>query len=46
MVELDQEMVSVAEKWFGFTQGERMKVHIADGVEFIRESFNAGKKGH
>lgn len=45
MVELDSEMVCVAEKWFDFTQGERMRVHVADGVEFVKKCLTAGKKG-
>ena len=38
-------MLSVAEKSFGFVQGERMNVFIGDGIQFIKESCSAGKKG-
>ena len=35
----------VAEKWFGFHRGERLTVHIADGVRFISECVSAKKHG-
>ena len=44
-MELDEEMLVVAEKWFGFHRGERMTVHIADGVAFITEYISANKHG-
>ena len=28
-------MLEVATQWFGFSQSDRMKVHIADGLDFI-----------
>ena len=33
----------VAEKWFGFHRGERLTVHIADGVRFISECVSVKK---
>jgi hypothetical protein len=42
---LDEEMLVVAEKWFGFHRGERLTVHIADGVRFISECVSAKKHG-
>ena len=31
-------MVKVSERWFGFPKEcERMKVHVEDGVDFIRK---------
>ena len=38
-------MLVVAEKWFGFHRGERLTVHIADGVRFISECVSAKKHG-
>ena len=35
----------VAEKWFGFQRGERLTVHIADGVTFVNECVSANKHG-
>ena len=35
----------VAEKWFGFHRGERMSLHIADGVIFVSECVSANKHG-
>ncbi|XP_044527809.1 eEF1A lysine and N-terminal methyltransferase isoform X1 [Gracilinanus agilis] len=34
-VEIDPSMLEVATHWFGFTQSDRMKVHIADGLDYI-----------
>lgn len=34
-VEIDPSMLDVATQWFGFSQSDRMKVHIADGLDFI-----------
>ncbi|CAK7310476.1 eEF1A lysine and N-terminal methyltransferase [Vulpes lagopus] len=28
-------MLDMATQWFGFSQSERMKVHIADGLDYI-----------
>ena len=34
-------MVKVSERWFGFPKEcERMKVHVEDGVDFIRKQTN------
>jgi hypothetical protein len=38
-------MLVVAENWFGFHRGERLTVHIADGVRFISECVSAKKHG-
>ena len=45
VVEIDPEIVSVAEKWFGFMQGKKLKVFVDDGIHFIREMFDNKKKG-
>lgn len=34
-VEIDPSMLEVATRWFGFSQSDRMKVHIADGLAYI-----------
>lgn len=34
-VEIDPSMLEVATQWFGFSQSNRMKVHIADGLDYI-----------
>lgn len=34
-VEIDPCMLGVAARWFGFSQSERMQVHIADGLDYI-----------
>ncbi len=38
VVELDPEVLSVAEKWFGFRQSERVRVHVSDGVQFVEDA--------
>ncbi|XP_007446827.1 PREDICTED: methyltransferase-like protein 13 isoform X2 [Lipotes vexillifer] len=34
-VEIDPSMLQVATQWFGFSQSDRMKVYIADGLDYI-----------
>ncbi|XP_036129255.1 eEF1A lysine and N-terminal methyltransferase isoform X2 [Molossus molossus] len=34
-VEIDPCMLEVATQWFGFSQSDRMKVHIADGLDYV-----------
>nr|XP_014345432.1 PREDICTED: methyltransferase-like protein 13 isoform X2 [Latimeria chalumnae] len=41
-VEIDPSMLEVATQWFGFTQDERMKVHIADGLDYINSLAENG----
>lgn len=40
VVELDSVMLNLARDYFGFIQDERLKVHIADGIQFITEVKN------
>lgn len=42
-VEIDPSMLEVASRWFGFSQSDRMKVHIADGLDYITSL--AGREG-
>ncbi|KAL3628305.1 hypothetical protein CASFOL_027351 [Castilleja foliolosa] len=35
VVELDPVVLSVAKKYFGFEEDERLQVHIADGIHFV-----------
>lgn len=37
VVELDAVVLSLARDYFGFAEDERLKVHIADGIRFVRE---------
>ncbi|OMO88574.1 Methyltransferase type 11 [Corchorus olitorius] len=39
-VELDPIMLNLATDYFGFTQDKRLKVHIADGIQFVRDYRN------
>lgn len=43
-VEIDPSMLEVATQWFGFSQSDRMKVHIADGLDYITSL--AGREAH
>ena len=45
IIELDPEILNVAEKWFGFVQGEGVRVCVGDGVEAIKQKCAAGEKG-
>jgi spermidine synthase len=38
VVDIDPDVVEVAERFFKFTSGEQIKVHIADGRSFIRDA--------
>lgn len=35
VVEIDPSMLEVATHWFGFSQDDRMQVHIADGLDHV-----------
>ncbi len=35
-MDLDPAIIEVAKQWFGFEDGERMSVHVADGVQFMK----------
>ncbi|XP_008493072.2 eEF1A lysine and N-terminal methyltransferase [Calypte anna] len=35
VVEIDPSMLEVATRWFGFSQSERMQVHISDGLDYV-----------
>ncbi|KAF8402117.1 hypothetical protein HHK36_013069 [Tetracentron sinense] len=40
VVELDPMILDVARNYFGFTEDKQLKVHIADGIQFVREVAN------
>ncbi|XP_053460783.1 eEF1A lysine and N-terminal methyltransferase isoform X2 [Nycticebus coucang] len=42
-VEIDPSMLEVATQWFGFSQSDRMKVHIADGLDYITSLAGKGE---
>ncbi|NWX87328.1 MET13 protein, partial [Nothoprocta pentlandii] len=35
VVEIDPSMLEVATRWFGFSQGDRMQVHISNGLDYV-----------
>ncbi|XP_071666356.1 eEF1A lysine and N-terminal methyltransferase isoform X3 [Patagioenas fasciata] len=35
VVEIDPSMLEMATCWFGFSQGDRMQVHISDGLDYV-----------
>nr|KAG5705790.1 hypothetical protein BaRGS_027449 [Batillaria attramentaria] len=43
-VEIDPEMAKVATDWFGFKHDDRVAIHIADGLDFIRQLAEKGEK--
>ncbi|XP_058731713.1 uncharacterized protein LOC131603429 isoform X2 [Vicia villosa] len=44
-VELDPVVAHIAREYFSFVEDKRLKVHIADGIQFIRESTSSGANG-
>ncbi|KAL5784314.1 hypothetical protein ACOSQ2_006706 [Xanthoceras sorbifolium] len=40
VVELDPVMLKLARDYFAFTQDKYLKVHVADGIQFVREIRN------
>ncbi|KAL0366733.1 UNVERIFIED_CONTAM: eEF1A lysine and N-terminal methyltransferase, partial [Sesamum radiatum] len=42
VVELDPVVRDVARDYFGFREDERLKVHVTDGIEFVREKADSG----
>ncbi|KAF6292782.1 eEF1A lysine and N-terminal methyltransferase [Rhinolophus ferrumequinum] len=45
-VEIDPSMLEVATQWFGFSQSNRMKVHIADGLDYITNLAGGAARPH
>ncbi|KAL8051812.1 hypothetical protein ABFX02_06G172700 [Erythranthe guttata] len=45
VVELDPVVLNVASNYFGFTEDERLKVHITDAIKFVREKANSEADG-
>lgn len=41
-IEIDPSVLDVATNWFGFSQDERMKVHLADGLVHINNLADKG----
>lgn len=41
-VEIDEEIANCAKNWFGLDKD--IKIHIADGLEFVRNAAKEGKK--
>ncbi|XP_029888639.2 eEF1A lysine and N-terminal methyltransferase isoform X1 [Aquila chrysaetos chrysaetos] len=35
VVEIDPSMLEVATRWFGFSQDDRMQVHVSDGLDYV-----------
>ncbi len=38
VVEIDPEVPPLARRWFGFRDGPRLKVHVADAADFVEEA--------
>ncbi len=43
-VEIDPAVVRVANDYFGFQATERLRVHIADGRDFVRQAIQRGER--
>ncbi|XVF29077.1 hypothetical protein REPUB_Repub15cG0088900 [Reevesia pubescens] len=44
-VELDPTMLNLARDYFGFTEDKLLKVHVADGIQFVRDYRNISAAG-
>ncbi|XP_066597380.1 eEF1A lysine and N-terminal methyltransferase homolog [Prorops nasuta] len=44
VVEIDEAMLKVAKEYFGLSSDDRMKVEIADGIQFIKDAAEREKK--
>ncbi|NXP80154.1 MET13 protein, partial [Ramphastos sulfuratus] len=42
VVEIDPFMLEVATRWFGFSQGDRMQVHVSDGLDYVAKLATEG----
>ena len=42
VVDIDPTMVSIATDWFGFSPDDRMRVHVADGIDMIKSESKKG----
>ncbi|XVE74431.1 hypothetical protein DITRI_Ditri12bG0016900 [Diplodiscus trichospermus] len=45
-VELDPTMLNLARDYFGFTEDKHLKVHVADGIQFVWEYRNLSAAGN
>lgn len=45
-VEIDPSMLEVATQWFGFCESNRMKVHLADGLDYISNLAGGAARPH
>lgn len=45
VVELDDLILDVARQYFAFTEDDRLKVHVCDGIKFIQEANVEGASG-
>ncbi|XP_078263925.1 eEF1A lysine and N-terminal methyltransferase isoform X2 [Rhinoraja longicauda] len=45
-IDIDPEVVEVATRWFEFTQDDRMRVIVADGLHYIRTLADSGSSSY
>ncbi|KAK3088532.1 hypothetical protein FSP39_020234 [Pinctada imbricata] len=43
VVDIDNDIVLIARDWFGFTEDDRMTVHVTDGLDYVQKLHSAGK---
>ena len=46
VVELDAEVLSIAERFFGMTPNERVHATVDDGIEYVKRVSSAGTQGN
>lgn len=42
-MDIDPEIVTIATEWFGFVPDDKLKAHVADGLEFIQAERTKGE---
>ncbi|KAG9483205.1 hypothetical protein GDO78_009256 [Eleutherodactylus coqui] len=45
-VEIDSAVLDVASRWFGFSVDDRLKVHLGDGLAYIKQVAEKGKASY
>jgi spermidine synthase len=43
VVEIDSAIAKVATDWFGFAPSDRLTVHVADGLDYVKKLQTEGR---
>jgi len=42
VVDIDPAVTKIAKDWFGFNEDDSLKVHVADGIQYIQSLVKSG----